>query len=136
MDKQAKIHPSGLGTRGRSGSISNLASQSSTNAFDSKLKRLADSIHIEDEENEGFSIEKLRLILKEILTNSFIGDAYNNLLLAISCFSCFQYIQQTYVENPDDSDYVELSIAILFTCDWVLNCFVADHKMIFFTRLV
>ncbi len=48
MDKQAKIHPSGLGTRGRSGSITNLTSQSSTNAFDSKLKRLAYSIHIED----------------------------------------------------------------------------------------
>jgi hypothetical protein len=136
MEKQPKIHPAALSTsgRGRSGSVSNLSSQFSSISFDSKLKRLADSIHVEDEENERLSVERFRLLLKEIFTNSIIGDFYNNTLLIVSVFSCFQYIQQTYADNPDDTDYVELAIAILFTWDWCLNCFIADHKMIFFTR--
>ncbi len=132
MSDRPKIHPSGGSTIPASGnSNANLAH---LNSFDTKLKKLADSIKVEDEDDEKQSLEQIRLTTKELFTNTIFGEVYNSVLLVISIFSCFQYLQQTYVDNPDEKDYVELTIAIIFTWDWILSCFIADHKMLFFTR--
>jgi hypothetical protein len=107
-------------------------------SFDTKLKRIAESINVDDNDDQK-SVEQLRLYVKEIVTNSFLGEFYNNVLLVLSIFSCFHYIEQTYLNVNDSflgSPVVELALASIFTWDWFLNCFIADHKVIFFTRCV
>lgn len=106
----------------------------STNALnDAKLRRLADSISKQQQDDKQ-SLEQLRLRTKELLTHSWPGEIYNNLLLLTSVFSCFQYLYNTYQDNHNERDFIELGIAIVFTLDWCLNCFIADHKVLFFTR--
>lgn len=125
---ERKIHP-----LSRSQSMGSMLSQ---NSFDSKLKKLADTILVDQEEENSYSLESARLACKEFFTNTFLGDVYNNALLLLSVFSCAQFIQQTYSDVDRDSagGYTELIIAIIFTWDWCLNCFIADHKILFFTR--
>ncbi len=103
----------------------------SKTSLDVKLGRIADTL---EQKEEKESWESFRLKTKEFLTHSVIGEIYSNLLLAASVFSCFQYLSNTYREDETDKDYVELGIAIVFTLDWCLNCFIADHKVLFFTR--
>ncbi len=106
--------------------------QSST--LDSKLrKQLADSIGVEEEEEE-LTFEKMRIETKNFFTNTLFGELYNNLLLILSVFSCIQHIQQTYDKDPPTKDVLELSLAILFTLDWCLCFFIADLKIFFISR--
>ena len=63
-------------------------------------------------------------------------------MLCISILACFEFIYQTYLNpnRPEDLyklnylDYIEKALAVLFTCDWLLNLFIADLKIIFITR--
>ena len=106
----------------------------SSSSLDSKLrKQLADSIGIE-EGDEEVTFEKIRLETKHFFTNTFFGELYNNLLLILSIFSCIQFIQQTYDKKPPNQDILELSLAILFTLDWCLCFFIADLKVFFVSR--
>jgi hypothetical protein len=130
-DHRPKIYPTLSSNKLQSTSLSH--SQSSVSFDTHKLKKLAESIKVE-EDDEKLSIEQIRLSVKDFFTHTWLGECYNNILLVISVFSCFQYLQQTYEDNPNERDYIELSIAIIFTLDWCLSCFIADHKVIFFTR--
>ena len=115
-------------------SIGNLSRQSSM-SLDSKLrKQLADSIGVEEDDDDKFSIEQIRVTTKNFFTNSFLGEVYNNILLILSIFSCIQYIQQSYDQTPPSKDLLELCLAIIFTLDWCLCCFIADHKILFVSR--
>jgi hypothetical protein len=102
---------------------------------DAKLRQLAETIFVNQNEKENLLfIENFRLKTKEFLTHSVIGEFYNNILLLASVFSCGQYLYGTYQKNDNEKDFIELGIAIVFTLDWCLNCFIADHKVLFFTR--
>jgi hypothetical protein len=115
------------------GSLSNKSFLTSKTNLDVKLRGLATTLSFEQHEDKQ-SIEQFRLKTKEFLTHSMIGEFYNNLLLLGSVFSCGQYLYGTYQEDDNEKDYIELGIAIIFTLDWCLNCFIADHKVLFFTR--
>jgi len=61
----------------------------------------------------------------------------------MSVFSCCEYIYELYLNDSDPREHevlvvlhiVELVLASLFTFDWLLSFFMADHKLIFCTRL-
>jgi hypothetical protein len=87
-------------------------------------------------------IESVRLQTKKILTHSRFGRIYENFLLFLSVVSCLEYIYQTYLHPSVPSDkkllhdlnILELYFASMFGFDWLLNCFLAEHRLIFFTR--
>lgn len=70
------------------------------------------------------------------------GLYYENVLLLMSVFSCCEYIYELYLNDSDPREHevlvvlhiVELVLASLFTFDWLLSFFLADHKLIFCTR--
>lgn len=85
-------------------------------------------------------VELCRQRLKKIMAQTRFGCYYENVLLFLSIASCLEYIYQTYLSFDDDrpelNDLAELEIffAFVFTFDWCLNCFLAEHRLIFFTR--
>ena len=117
-------------------SLRTLSREQSSASIDSKLRRqLADSIGgVEEEDDDKFSIEQIRIATKNFFSHSFLGEIYNNILLLLSIFSCIQHIQQTYDKTPPTRDLLELCLAIIFTLDWCLCCFIADHKILFVSR--
>lgn len=98
----------------------------------------ADNEVIEDNDK----IEKIRVKLKKFMSTSLVGLYYENILLIMSFISCMEYIYSTYlVESiPIQASIlhilaiVELFVAVIFTLDWCLSFFLADHKIIFCTR--
>jgi hypothetical protein len=119
-----RIHPSS--------SFSKKVNQSS---MDSRLTKMSDAIRIGDDDDDGrMSVEQIRLMTKDFFTNTFIGMTYNSLLLLLSIVSCFEYIAQTYFSTADTLPFMELLLAVVFTWDWCVNCFIAEHKSLFFTR--
>lgn len=91
-------------------------------------------------------LENLRVTTKKFMTSSPFGIAYTNLLLAISIISCFQFIYQTYLNDPTPSisqqrtlvyfRYIEEVFATIFMFDWILSFFMADHKLKHILRFV
>lgn len=87
-------------------------------------------------------IEMVRQKLKKFMAQSRAGRQYENLMLLISVVSCFEYIYQTYLHMSVENDrrllwrlnILELVFASLFAGDWCLNCFLAEHRILFFTR--
>ncbi len=125
-----------LSTQASSAGSNNSFSASKTSLTDVKLRRIADSISNRQDDSGQYGIEDVRLKTKEFLAHSIIGELYNNIMLLISIFSSFHYIYNTYRDDGDEKDFMELGIAIIFTLDWCLSCFLADHKVLFFTRYV
>lgn len=88
------------------------------------------------------TLEDLRIGLKKYLTSSATGKYYENYILFVSVFSMFEFIYATYIDETVESDrrekyYLDLitiGFAVLFGCDWLLNYFLADHKMKFVSR--
>ena len=82
-------------------------------------------------------INDIRMSLKTFIMTSFVGRRYMNILLALSIFSCFQFIYQTYLDEDDETDkrildffgFLELLLAALFAFDWTLWLFLADHRL-------
>ncbi len=103
---------------------------------DLKLRRIAASISEKRDQDEKYHFESIRVKAKEFLAHSIIGEFYNSIMLLISLFSSFHFIYNTYRDDGDEKDFMELGIAIIFTLDWCLSCFLADHKVLFFTRYV
>ena len=87
-------------------------------------------------------VDQLRQRLKKFMAQSLLGNYYDNALLILSVGSCFEYIYQTYLDPSAAADeellyklnIVELVFASLFGFDWLLNCFLAEHRILFFTR--
>ena len=95
----------------------------------------------EDEEKQS-QLDVFRLKLKKIMTSSTFGKSYTDALLVLSVLSCLQFIYQTYldVDDPEIADTVniletaEKFMAGLFSFDWALSFFMADHKSEFVNR--
>lgn len=87
-------------------------------------------------------IEVGRQRLKKIMAQSWFGRYYENALLSLSVISCLEYIYQTYLHPSIENDQeqlhhlavLEIVFASIFAFDWCLNCFLAEHRIIFFTR--
>jgi hypothetical protein len=83
------------------------------------------------------AIEIFRIKVRKFLTQSFVGEIYNVILLFFSVFSMFEHIWQSYLTYEDNNEllnqlnYVEYALASLFGLDWLLNLFVADHRLVF-----
>lgn len=88
-------------------------------------------------------IDLARQRLKKIMAQTWMGRYYENVLLFLSVASCLEYIYQTYLHPSIDEDQhqlynlaiLEIVFASIFAFDWCLNCFLAEHRIIFFTRL-
>jgi hypothetical protein len=80
--------------------------------------------------------------LKKFMAQHWAGQYYDNCLLVLSVVSCFEYIYQTYLHQSIAEDrrvlwrlnILELIFASIFGLDWCLNCFMAEHRILFFTR--
>ena len=104
--------------------------------FSDALEKLNNS------EISNFNLEDFRLKVKKFITNSLPGVIYSNVMLVISIISSIEYIYQTYLDPQVDVTIfsyltvIEKCMAGLFMADWLLNFFIADHKIIFMTRLL
>lgn len=92
----------------------------------------------EEEIDKASEIDKMRIQLKKFMQTSSIGRGYSDSLLVLSVLSSFQFIYQTY-SNADNEitagfDLVEKALAGLFSFDWGLSFFLADHKAEFAKR--
>lgn len=93
-------------------------------------------------QEESVTMEERRLQLKKFMTHSKIGKYYENFVLLLSLISCFEYIYETYLHKsvPEDQyqlhvlKNLELVFATIFAVDWSLNLFLAEHRVLYFTR--
>ena len=93
-------------------------------------------------QEESLTLEERRLQVKKFMTHSKIGKYYENVVLFISLISCFEYIYETYLHQSVAEDryqlhalkIVELVFATIFALDWSLNLFIAEHRVLYFTR--
>jgi hypothetical protein len=93
----------------------------------------------EQERHKTPLIEIIRIHLKKFMSRSLIGRVYTQIMIVLSLVSCLEYIYQTYLTDhlkyERDQRYVlalfELIISSLFTFDWVVAFFLADHKLVF-----
>jgi voltage-gated potassium channel len=87
-----------------------------------------------DEEDQQSQLDAFRLRLKKFMTTSRFGMAYTDSLLVLSIFSSLQFVYQTYLSHDKNEKelqflvVVEKFIAGLFSFDWCLSFFMADHK--------
>lgn len=84
-------------------------------------------------------LEEYRVYLKKFMAFSVFGKLYENFLILLSLFSCIQYIYSTYTTYIAEDivaifDTIEIVLAIIFSVDWVLCFFLADHKLLHFTE--
>lgn len=90
-----------------------------------------------EEEADKDMIEIYRVNLKKFLATHALGRFYENLLLFLSSLSCLEFIFQTYLDKVEDAelievlDRVEQGLAVLFSVDWMLHYFLAEHKMLY-----
>lgn len=101
--------------------------------------------NLEQNDENHDNLELLRLQLKEFIDQSTMGQIYSLSLLVMSIFSCFQFLIHTYSDSYPRSDAnnvgmgingdaVEFAISCIFTVDWGLSLFIAEHRGIFLTR--
>ena len=90
-----------------------------------------------EEEGDKDLIEIYRVNLKKFLATHALGQFYENLLLVLSSLSCLEFIFQTYLDTVRDAglievlDKVEQGLAVLFSVDWMLHFFLAEHKFLY-----
>ncbi len=75
--------------------------------------------------------EEYRVATKKFFTRNRFGIIYQNALILMSVFSCFEYIVETYQGNniPKSLFLLEKIFAGIFSFDWLLAFFLADHKL-------
>ena len=80
-------------------------------------------------------LEVCRIETKKFFTRNRFGIIYQNLLIIMSVFSCFEYIVETYQGDniPESLFLLEKIFAGIFSFDWLLSFFLADHKLIHIT---
>ena len=102
----------------------------------------------DDEIQEKSFAETLRIFVKAYLAYSRAGMMYEWSLLFLSIISCIQFILDTYVpiELPSGdagmnirtvdaaSKVFEIVLSVIFTFDFLLSLFIADHRWEFFGR--
>ena len=106
-----------------------------------KYSAALDAVKSGQEADED-TLEDIRIGLKKYLSSSFAGKCYDNYILFVSVLSMFEFIYATYLDEDIESDRLEkyyldlisIGFATLFSFDWLLNFFLADHKIKFMTR--
>jgi len=78
-------------------------------------------------------IEIFRIKVKKFMSATVFGRAYADALMVLSVLSCFQFIYLTYDGHEDLAmfDIIEMALAALFSFDWLLSFFMADHRVEF-----
>lgn len=107
----------------------------------SKYSAAIEAFNVSKEEDKD-PLEDARVKLKKFLTHSPAGAWYEDIMLSISIVSTIEFIYQTYLFNDIESEkerlfylqLIELGFAGCFACDWLLNYFLADHKIKYFFR--
>lgn len=77
-------------------------------------------------------IEIFRIKVKKFMNTTSFGRAYADALMVLSVLSCFLFIYLTYGhEDLVMFDIIEMALASLFSFDWLLSFFIADHRVEF-----
>ena len=105
---------------------------------------------IQEKPEDKSDIEILRLRTKAFFAYSWLGRKYDWCLLLLSIISCLSFIYQTYL--PDDNTFTlsdqysgakvinvrlnqaELTFAAIFSIDFGISLFIADHRWEFLRR--
>jgi hypothetical protein len=82
----------------------------------------------QNEKQEKSFAEILRLRIKIFVAYSVYGQIYEWFTTLLSMISCLLYIYQTYYSASKLLDLVELGTTIIFTFDFLLSVFIADHR--------
>jgi hypothetical protein len=116
-------------------SFSSSLSFKSENASADIMSKIEDR---EEEEYEKSVLEVWRLRIKRFLAYSIYGSMYEWSLHVLSILSCLIYIYQTYLSAEEEAgaeiygvnylNAIELITAGIFTFDFVLDLFIADHR--------
>lgn len=109
------------------------------NRLDIAKSRFA--IALEQAENENTedikNIEYYRLAAKKYMSKSRFGFIYEVLNMILSVVSALDYIVSTYLTSPGSqsaahqSTVTSLILMALFSCDWLLQYFLADIKVMY-----
>jgi hypothetical protein len=98
-----------------------------------------DGFDDDDDQEEKDQIEIWRVATRKFLATTTAGYIYENLLLVLSVLSALEFIYQTYLDVDSDADLihffdlVEQVLAVLFMLDWLLNCFLSEHRILYIT---
>ena len=89
-------------------------------------------------EEEVDRIEEFRMSVKKFMQFSFFGRMYENVLVTVAVFSGVQYISSTYAQYLEPNvvlayQTIEVTLAVIFSWDWLLCFCLADHKLLHFT---
>jgi hypothetical protein len=95
-----------------------------------------------NKQEDSYNTEQWRLQAKKFFNQSNFGRYYENVLIAASLISCFEYIYETYLHKSvqEDADSlrvlkkVELAFACVFGLDWCLSFLLAEHRVLFLMR--
>ncbi len=105
---------------------------------DSLNKSRRKILNEEEDKEKKKTLIFVRLMVKNIVTLSTAGRCYDKLLLWISVLSSISVIYQTYITDRKEIENIfntcELVLACIFLFDWILQFYIADHKLIFLTR--
>lgn len=121
----------------RNRNLNRAPSMSGREGQQSQVGRMMDDAADKAEEIDVFQrLEAYRIRAKKFMNSSSFGRTYDNCLLCLSVFSSLQFIYQTYinVDTPSGATQkkyftiVEMSLAALFSWDWILSFSLADHK--------
>ena len=128
------------------GITSNSVPERSTNSSKVQASKFAEALELaENDVTEEFStIEDFRLNLKKYMSKSTFGLYYEKFMVFMSIASTIEFITNTYFEQQassttnsafaHNSNISALCFVALFTCDWCLNFFLADRKMVYILR--
>ena len=135
MQKHTRVHAGSHDSA--DGSDPEFSSKTETREEGGEVEEINDKLDGKEDEHTDI-IEEYRIALKKFMALSLFGRMYENILMLTAVFSCCQYIYSTYSQYIPESilaDFssLEIALAIVFTMDWCLNYFLADHKLMYFT---
>lgn len=108
-----------------------------TKANDEDEEPVDELFQEEEADSEKDVIEAYRVAVKKFLATTTTGAVYDTLLLLLSVTSSLEFIYQTYldpVKNAqliDTFNIIEQVLAVVFTLDWMLNFFLAEHRILY-----
>ena len=137
MKSHARVHSDSATTEDEMG----FSEKMQTNEDAGEVAGFTDKVDTTEQPVNRDYLEETRVKVKKFMAFSLVGRTYENIFISLSLFSCGEFIYQTYTAYiPDDTIYyfnfVELALAVLFTWDWILCFFIADHKINHLTRCV
>lgn len=129
----------------------NILSEELNMQKDMLSKRLILALKMDHEEkkvkaefNIKIFLEHCRIKTKNFLLNSIYGFIYENFILFISFYSCFQFILRTYLTNDviqnatllETFHTLESTLSFIFLFNWCLCFFIASRKISYITSFI